>query len=71
MPNYLALIKENDQSYKEATTLENRMAVAYAKYMPEFEGKRTSVVGAGHPERICWIKPAWISLKQWTDGKTH
>lgn len=39
MPNYLALIKENDQSYKEATTLENRMAVAYAKYMPEFEGK--------------------------------
>lgn len=36
MSNYLALIKENDQSYKEATTLENRMAVAYAKYMPEF-----------------------------------
>ena len=22
-------------------------------------------------ERICWIKPAWISLKQWTNGKTH
>ncbi|OIZ64718.1 hypothetical protein BLA28_08825 [Eisenbergiella tayi] len=39
MPNYLELIKENEQSYKEATTLENRMAVAYAKYMPEFEGK--------------------------------
>lgn len=39
MPNYLALIKENEQSFKEATTLENRMAVAYAKYMPEFEGK--------------------------------
>lgn len=39
MPNYLAAISANEQVYKEATTLQNRIPCAFYLYNPEYEGK--------------------------------